>query len=50
MDIYSFINSKDIEIHCRNNQYNFTPLECAFLIWQCRKYTISEKHKAYQKL
>lgn len=50
MDIYNFINSKDIEIHCRNNQYNFTPLECAFLIWQCRKYTISEKHKAYQKL
>lgn len=50
MDIYNFINSKDIETHCRDNQYNFTPLESAFLIWQCRKYTLSEKHKAYQKL
>ncbi len=50
MDIYDFINSKDIEKHCRNNQYEFSPLERAFLIWQSRKYTIQEKHSAYLEL
>lgn len=47
MDIYKFINSKDIEKHCRDIQFKFSPLESAFLIWQSRKHTIQEKHSAY---
>ena len=33
MDIYHFINSKDIEAHCRKIKYEFTPIESACLIW-----------------
>lgn len=50
MDIYKFINSKDIEKHCRDIGFNFNPLESAFLIWQSRKHTIQEKHAAYSHI
>lgn len=49
MDIYSFINSKDIEAHCRKIGYHFNPLESAYLIWQSAKHSIEEKHKAYRE-
>lgn len=50
MDIYNFINSKDIEKHCRAIGYRFNPLESAYLIWQSAKHSIEEKHMAYQEL
>lgn len=50
MDIYSFINSKDIEAHCRKIKHEFTPIESAYLIWQSAKYSVEEKHKAYREL
>ena len=50
MDIYKFINFKDIENHCRDIGFNFNPLESAFLIWQSRNHTIKEKHAAYNHI
>ena len=35
MDIYSFLNSKDIAEHCRSLQKTWTPLQMA-LIWSQR--------------
>ena len=49
MDIYEFIESKDIREHCRKMQYEFTALESAFLIWQSDK-TIQQKHAAYREI
>ncbi len=49
MDIYEFIESKDIREHCRKIRYKFTSLESAFLIWQSDK-TIQQKHAAYREI
>lgn len=49
MDIYEFIESKDIREHCRKMQYKFTAQESAFLIWQSDK-TIQQKHAAYREI
>ena len=50
MEIYEFINSKDIREHCRNIGYEFNTKECLFLIWQSRRHTIAEKHSAYHEI
>ena len=36
MDIYSFVNSKDIREHLRKIKYQFNSLETAWLIYQCK--------------
>lgn len=50
MDIYRFINSKDMEQYCRDEQLMFNPIERVFLIWQSRKHTVQEKHNAYEEI
>lgn len=50
MDIYNFINSKDIRKHLQEISYKFTPVEMAWLIWQCEDATLEEKHKAWQEI
>lgn len=50
MDIFRFINSKDIRDYLRKRNYEFNSLEAAWLIYQCRNATISEKHKAWAEL
>ena len=47
MEIYSFINSKDIAEHCRTIGHEFTPLEMAFIVYLSDK-TLSERHRAWQ--
>lgn len=47
MDIFRFVNSKDIREHLRNIGYEFNSLEAAWLIYQCRDAAIDEKHKAW---
>lgn len=47
MDIYSFINSRDIAEHCRSIGHEFTPLEMAFIVYLSDK-TLSERHGAWQ--
>lgn len=49
MDIYEFINSKDIREHCRKLNHKFNTLESAYLVYQSRK-TIAEKHAAYREI
>ena len=50
MNIFRFINSKDIREHLRKLDYQFNSLETAWLIYQCREATIEEKHKAWEEL
>ena len=50
MDIYNFINSKDICRHLRNINYEFSPLECAWLIWQSRRATVKDRHEAWDEI
>lgn len=50
MDIYRFINSTDIREHLRTIGYVFNSLETAWLIWQCRTASLTEKHAAWQEL
>lgn len=50
MDIFRFINSKDIREHLRNVGYEFNSLETAWLIYQCRDATVDEKHSAWNEL
>ena len=50
MDIFRFINSRDIREYLKNRNYPFTSLEAAWLIYQCRCATIKEKHEAWQEL
>ena len=50
MDIFRFINSKDIRKHLKDIDYKFNSLEAAWLIYQCHDATIDEKHKAWNEL
>lgn len=50
MDIYKFINSKDIRNYLREINYEFTPVETAWLIWQCENITLKEKHNAWNEI
>jgi len=47
MDIYSFINSKDIAEHCRSIGHTFTPLEMAIIVWLSEK-TLVERHSEWR--
>lgn len=50
MDVLKFVNSKDIREHLKNIGYQFSSLEAAWLIYQCRNATIKEKHQAWKEL
>ena len=50
MNLYRFINSKDVQAHLQSMQYKFDSLEAAWLIDQCRDASIQEKHNAWSEL
>lgn len=50
MDIYSFVNSKDIREHLRKMDYRFNSLETAWLIYQCRHMSYEEQKVAWTEL
>ena len=50
MDIYRFIDSRDIREHLRKLGYRFTTPEAAFLVWHCHTATLDEKIAAWQEI
>lgn len=50
MDLFRFINSKDLRNYLQQIGYSFTALEAAFLVWQCRSVTLKEKIAAWQEM
>ena len=47
LNIYRFINSRDIRKHLEDLKYEFNALEAAWLIYQCADATLEEKHDAW---
>ena len=50
MDIYTYLNSPDVAEHCRKLNYQFTAHEAAFIISDCRRITVEEKHRLYREI
>lgn len=50
MNIFKYINSKDIRKYLEKTDYKFTPLEAAWLIYQCKGITLKEKQAAFNEL
>ncbi|MCD7982305.1 MAG: hypothetical protein LUF32_08355 [Clostridiales bacterium] len=50
MDIYSFVNSKDMQNYLRRIRYQFSAPEAAFIIYQCKGRTLDEKMAAWQEI
>ena len=50
MDIYSYINSRDIREYLRNTEYEFNTLQAAWLIYFCNRFTLEEKQSALSEL
>lgn len=49
MDIYGFLNSKDIAEHCRRLQKTWTPLQMALIISRSIR-PVPDKHRAWREL
>lgn len=50
MDIFKFINSRDIRDYLKSIEYKFSSIEAAWIIWQSRYATLEEKHAAWEEL
>ena len=50
MDVYSFVNSKDIRDHLRKIGYSFDSLETAWLIYQCKYLPYNYKRSFWNEL
>lgn len=50
MDIFRFIESKDIADHIRKTGHQLSELEQAWLIWYCKDAKRSERHTAWEYL
>lgn len=50
MNIFKYINSKDIRKYLEKIDYKFTSLEAAWLIYQCKGMTLKEKQAAFNEL
>ena len=43
MDIYSFINSRDVAEHCRKINHQFSATEAAFIVYRSEKRNLREQ-------
>ena len=50
MDIYQYVNSKDIRAHLEAIGYRFNALEAAWLVYECKNATMEEKHAAWREI
>lgn len=50
MDIYQFINSRDIREHLQNLNYQFSSIEAAWLVWHSHNHSLQEKHAAWKQI
>ena len=49
-DIYSYLNSKDVEEHCRSIGHKFNSLESCFIINDCYRISVQEKHRLFREI
>ena len=50
MKIYRFIQSKSVREHLKKINYTFSPLQMAYIIWQCPDATLNERFDAWQEI
>ena len=50
MDIYNYLNSKDVARHCRKLKWQFNAFEMAFIINECKTLPLCEKHSLYAEI
>ena len=50
MDVYEYINSKDIRAYLVEQNYSLTPVQCVFLVWQSKRHTLAQKHEAWKDI
>ena len=50
MDAYEFINSKDVREYLASQNYQLTPVQRAFLVWQSKRHTLEQKHEAWNDI
>lgn len=43
MNIYRFVDSKDIREHLEKINYEFNTQEAAYIVWHCRTASLTEK-------
>ena len=48
MDFSNYINSIDIRDYHRKIGYKYNSIEAAWIVWECRSITLSEKHNAWK--
>ena len=48
MDFSNYINSVDIRDYHRKIGYEYNSIEAAWIVWECRFITLSEKHNAWK--
>lgn len=50
MDIYNFINSKDVAEYLKSINYNFSIMEASYIVYQCHNTTLKQKIEAWQEI
>jgi hypothetical protein len=50
INILSYLNSKDVAAYLKSIDYHFSPIECAFVIYQSRKVTMQQRHSAWREV
>lgn len=50
MDLFQFINSEDIRSHLKAIDYKFSSIEAAWLVWQCTRASLAQKHEAWERI
>ena len=47
--ILKFINSQDIRKYLSDIEYEFSVAEYAYLIWQCREMSVTQRHEEFRR-
>jgi len=50
MNLYNFINSKDMRNYLQEIQYQFTTSEAAFIVYWCKHATLDKKIEAWNEI
>lgn len=50
MNIYRFIDSRDIRAHLEKINYDFSTQEAAYMVWHCRTASLTEKESAWNEI
>lgn len=50
MDIYSYLNSRDVAAYCRDLNHPFNAVECAFIVNASRRISVEEKLRLFREI